>query len=46
MYNNLYSTKNKYEEASDEELIKQIRLGNSEAQDFLIERYRNQFQYI
>ena len=41
MYNNLYSTKNKYEEASDEELIKQIRLGNSEAQDFLIERYRN-----
>lgn len=41
MYNNIYSFNNKYNNFSDEELIKEIRLGNLEAQNYLLEKYRN-----
>ena len=41
MYNALYSFSNKYNGISDEELIKETRLGNLEAQNYLLEKYRN-----
>lgn len=41
MYNTTYLPNNKYENISDENLIEKIRLGDVEAQDFLLEKYRN-----
>ena len=41
MFNNIYSFNNKYNEYSDEDLILEIRLGNLEAQNYLLEKYRN-----
>lgn len=41
MYNTAYLPNNKYENISDENLIEKIRLGDVEAQDFLLEKYRN-----
>lgn len=41
MYQNTYLFNNKYENISDENLIREIRLGNIEAQDYLLEKYRN-----
>ena len=38
---NLYNSNNKYAEVSDEKLIEKIRLGDSEAQNYLLEKYRN-----
>lgn len=38
---NLYNFNNKYAEVSDEKLIEKIRLGDSEAQNYLLEKYRN-----
>ena len=38
---NLYNSNNKYAEISDEKLIEKIRLGDSEAQNYLLEKYRN-----
>ena len=40
MFNNIYSFNNKYNEYSDEDLILQIRLGDLEAQNYLLEKYR------
>ncbi len=41
MYNALYSFNDKYNDISDEELIKETRLGNLEAQNYLLEKYRS-----
>ena len=41
MLNNTYSFNNKYNNFSDEDLIQEIRLGNLEAQNYLLEKYRN-----
>ena len=41
MYNALYSFNNKYNDVSDEELIEKTRLGDLEAQNYLLEKYRN-----
>lgn len=41
MYQNTYIFNNKYENVSDENLIREIRLGNIDAQDYLLEKYRN-----
>ena len=41
MYNALYSFNYKYNDISDEELIKETRLGNLEAQNYLLEKYRS-----
>ena len=38
---NLHIFDNNYEKFSDEKLIEQIRLGNLEAQNYLLEKYRN-----
>lgn len=38
---NLYNSNNKYAEIPDEKLIEKIRLGDSEAQNYLLEKYRN-----
>ena len=40
-YSNLHIFDSNYNKFSDEELIEQIRLGNLEAQNFLLEKYRN-----
>lgn len=41
MYKSAYFSNNKYEDISDESLIEKIRLGDIEAQDYLLEKYRN-----
>lgn len=41
MYKSAYFSNNKYENISDESLIEKIRLGDIEAQDYLLEKYRN-----
>ena len=41
MTKNIYYFNNKYENLSDEELIEKIRLGDSEAQNFLLDKYKN-----
>jgi len=41
MYNALYSFNDKYNDVSDEELIEKTRLGDLEAQNYLLEKYRN-----
>ncbi len=41
MYKSTYSFNNKYENISDEQLIEEIRLGDNEAQNYLLEKYRN-----
>lgn len=41
MYKSAYFSNNKYEDISDENLIEKIRLGDIEAQDYLLEKYRN-----
>ena len=41
MTKNIYYFNNKYEDLSDEELIEKIRLGDSEAQNFLLDKYKN-----
>lgn len=41
MYKSAYFSNNKYEDISDENLIEKIRLGDVEAQDYLLEKYRN-----
>lgn len=41
MYTNAYTFNNKYENLSDEDLINKIRLGDVDAQDYLLEKYRN-----
>ena len=41
MSKNIYYFNNKYENLSDEELIEKIRLGDSEAQNFLLDKYKN-----
>lgn len=41
MYKSTYLSNNKYENISDENLIEKIRLGDIEAQDYLLEKYRN-----
>lgn len=41
MYKSVYFSDNKYEDISDESLIEKIRLGDIEAQDYLLEKYRN-----
>ena len=41
MYTNAYTFNNKYENLSDEDLINKIRLGDVNAQDYLLEKYRN-----
>lgn len=41
MYKNAYSFNNKYDDFSDESLIERIRLGDNEAQNYLLEKYRN-----
>lgn len=41
MYKSTYFSNNKYENISDESLIEKIRLGDIEAQDYLLEKYRN-----
>lgn len=41
MYKTEYFSNNKYEDISDESLIEKIRLGDVEAQDYLLEKYRN-----
>lgn len=41
MTKSIYYFNNKYENLSDEELIEKIRLGDSEAQNFLLDKYRN-----
>lgn len=41
MYKNAYSFNNKYDDFSDESLIEKIRLGDNEAQNYLLEKYRN-----
>ena len=38
---NLYYFNSKYENISDEELIEKIRLGDSQAQNYLMEKYKN-----
>ena len=40
MYNALYSFNNKYNDVSDEELIEKTRLGDLEAQNYLLEKYK------
>ena len=37
----IYFFDNKYNNMTDEELIKEIRLGDLTAQNFLLEKYRN-----
>lgn len=41
MTKSIYYFNNKYEDLSDEELIEKIRLGDSEAQNFLLDKYKN-----
>ena len=41
MISSLYSINNNFEKMSDENLIEQVRLGNLEAQNYLLEKYRN-----
>ncbi len=41
MYKSAYSFNNKYDDFSDESLIEKIRLGDNEAQNYLLEKYRN-----
>ncbi len=41
MYKNACFSNNKYKDISDESLIERIRLGDIEAQDYLLEKYRN-----
>lgn len=41
MTKSIYYFNNKYENLSDEELIEKIRLGDSEAQNFLLDKYKN-----
>lgn len=38
---NLYSSNSKYESYSDEDLIKEIRLGDLKAQNYLLEKYKD-----
>lgn len=41
MYKSTYLSNNKYENISDENLIEKIRLGDINAQNYLLEKYRN-----
>lgn len=41
MNKSAYSFNNKYENISDEELIEKVKLGDTEAQNCLLEKYRN-----
>ena len=41
MTKSIYYFNNKYEDLSEEELIEKIRLGDSEAQNFLLDKYKN-----
>lgn len=41
MYKSAYSFNNKYDDFTDESLIEKIRLGDNEAQNYLLEKYRN-----